>query len=89
MVTHILIGHVPIGTFSVGHDLPHYDSIAPHVTGGGEFAILYGFRRGPSDGDFAALSRKTLVSSWIKSRLNAFVHTGCSRLCPVRYRQPF
>ena len=57
-LTHILIGHVPVGAFPVGHDLPHHDSVAPHVAGGGEFAVLYGFWRRPSDWDFAALSRE-------------------------------
>lgn len=67
-ITHILIGHVPIGTFPVGHDLPHNDSVTPHVTCGGEFAILDGFWCSPSDGDLAALLGKTLVSSCSKSR---------------------
>lgn len=57
-VTHILIGHVPIGTFPVGHDLPHHDSITPHVTRRGEFAILNGFWRCPLDGDLATLFSK-------------------------------
>lgn len=31
--TYILIGHVPIWPFSIGHHLPHDDAVTPHVTG--------------------------------------------------------
>jgi len=41
--THILVGHVPVGSLAVGHDFPHDDAEAPHITGWTEVMILDGF----------------------------------------------
>lgn len=41
--THILVGHVPVGPLSVGHDFPHDDAEAPDVAGRAEVVIPDGF----------------------------------------------
>lgn len=41
--THILVGHVPVGSLAIGHDFPHDDAKAPHVAGRAEVVILDGF----------------------------------------------
>lgn len=53
--TYILIGHVPVRPLSVGHDFPHDNPIAPHITGRGEFPVLDGFWCSPSDRDLPSL----------------------------------
>lgn len=76
-VTHVLVGHIPIRPLAVGHDLPHDNAVTPHVTCRGEFPILYGFGRSPSDGDFATLYSKIQVSFWRKIECN---HTGSNTM---------
>lgn len=61
-VTHVLVGHVPIRSFPIGHDLPHDNAVTPHVTCRGEFTILYGFWRSPSHGNLPSLFSKMHVS---------------------------
>lgn len=56
--TYILIGHVPVRPLTIGHHLPHDNAIAPDIAGGGELAVLDGFRSSPADGDFAALGSR-------------------------------
>ena len=73
-VTHILIGHVPVRPFPIGHDLPHDNAITPHITCGGEFTILDGFWRGPSDGYFATLFSEMQVSGWSKDQIHYILH---------------
>lgn len=53
--TYILIGHVPVWPLSIGHHLPHDDSVTPYITGRGEFPVLDSFWCGPADGDFPTL----------------------------------
>lgn len=69
--TYILIGHVPVRPLTVGHHLPHDNAIAPDITGGGELAVLDGFRGSPADGDFAALRsrQKATRMQWDKDYL--------------------
>lgn len=45
--TYILVAHVPVGSLSVGHDLPHDDAEAPDVRGRGEAVVLDGLGSGP------------------------------------------
>lgn len=47
LVTYVLVAHVPVGSLSVGHDLPHDDAEAPDVRGGGEAVVLDGLGSGP------------------------------------------
>lgn len=54
-ISYILIAHVPVWSLSIGHDLPHDDTVAPHVTGRGELPVLDGLWRGPSDGNLPSL----------------------------------
>jgi hypothetical protein len=58
--THILIGHLPVGSLSVRHNFPHYYSIAPDITGWGELAESYCFWGSPSDWNFATLKLRKL-----------------------------
>lgn len=30
---HILVGHLPVGPFSIRNHLPHDDAITPHIAG--------------------------------------------------------
>ena len=62
---YVLIGPVPIGPLSVGHDLPADDAKAPDVAGRGEFAESYRFRRRPPDWDLATLNerKETIIIS--------------------------
>lgn len=57
--THILIGHLPVGSLPVGHDFPHDDAVAPRVTGGGELPVGDGLRCGPPNRDLTALDTQT------------------------------
>lgn len=52
---YILIGHLPVGSLSIGHYFPHHNPIAPDITGRGKFAEGYSFRSCPSDWDFPSL----------------------------------
>lgn len=47
VVTYVLVAHVPVGSLSVGHDLPHDDAEAPDVGGRGEAVVLDGLGCGP------------------------------------------
>lgn len=59
---YVLIGPVPVGTFSVGHDLPTDNAKTPDVAGRCEFTECDGFRGGPSDRNFTTLEKgKKLV----------------------------
>ena len=50
-MTHVLVVHVPVGSLSVRHHLPHDDAVTPHVAGRGELPVGYGLWSRPSDGD--------------------------------------
>lgn len=80
VATHILIGHVPVRPFPIGHDLPHDNAITPHVACRGEFTILDGFCCGPSDGYFSALFSKMQVSGWSKDQIHYILHL------PLKYQ---
>ena len=63
--TYVLVGHVPVGPFPVGHHLPHDDAVAPDVTGRGELPVLDGLWGRPADGDLPTLGSRTgTVSGW-------------------------
>lgn len=53
--TYVLIGHVPVRPLSVGHDFPHDDPIAPHITSRGELPVLDSFGCSPSDRNLPSL----------------------------------
>lgn len=57
-MSYILIAHVPVWSFSIGHDLPHDDAITPHIAGRGKLSVLDRLRRGPSDGNLPSLQIK-------------------------------
>lgn len=56
--THVLVGHVPVGSLAVGHDFPHDDAEAPHVAGRTEVVILDGFRGRPQHQALPTLERQ-------------------------------
>ena len=58
-----MIGHVPVRPLSVGHDFPHDDPVAPHITSRGELPVLDSFRCGPSDRDLPALQTQKSTAS--------------------------
>ena len=80
VVTHILIGHVPVRPFPIGHDFPHDNAVTPDITCRGEFAVLDGFWCGPSDWYFATLFSKMQVSGWSKDHIHYFLHL------PLKYQ---
>ncbi len=45
--TYILVAHIPVGSLSIGHDLPHDNAEAPDIRGRGEAVVLDGLRSGP------------------------------------------
>lgn len=51
VLTHILVGHLPVGSLSIWNHLPHDDSVTPHIAGWGELPVGYGLWSRPSDGD--------------------------------------
>lgn len=59
-VTYILVGHVPVRPFSIRHNLPHDNTVTPHVTCRGEFTVLDSFWCSPPDRDFSTLFGKTV-----------------------------
>ena len=76
--TYVLVGHVPVGSFPIGHHLPHDDTIAPDVTGRGELPVLDGFWGRPADGDLPTLgNRMRRVNGW-----EAYAHALCSQSSP-------
>lgn len=53
--THILVGHLPVGSLSIWNHLPHDDTVTPHIAGWGELPVGYGLWSRPPDGDLASL----------------------------------
>lgn len=56
--TYILVAHVPVGSLSIGHDLPHDDAEAPDIWGRGEAVVLDGLRSGPQHHTLASVLRE-------------------------------
>lgn len=56
-VTHVLVGHVPVGPLPKAQHLPHDDPVAPGVTGRGEGAERDGLGGRPADRDLPALAQ--------------------------------
>lgn len=67
LCTYILIGHLPVGSLSIRHNFPHYNSVAPDITGRGEFSKSYCFWGSPSDWNFASLKLKAHAHVYIYS----------------------
>lgn len=68
-VTHILVGHLPVGSLSVWNHLPHDDTVTPHIAGWGELPVGDGLWSCPSDGDLPSLeivhnTVNTLLTCW-------------------------
>lgn len=57
---YILVRHFPVRPLAIGHHLPHYNAVAPDVTGRCEFAEGNCFRRCPSNGDLPSLNVKEI-----------------------------
>lgn len=85
--TYILIGHLPVGPFSVWHHLPHYNPVAPHVAGWCELPVCNRLWSRPADGNLPALrqnkrtftrlhvdSKKSKREDVNSGRLNDFAH---------------
>lgn len=66
--TYILIGHVPVRPLSIGHDFPHDDSVAPHITSRGELPVLDSFRCSPSDRNLPSLWTQRATTSVREAR---------------------
>lgn len=56
-VTHILVGHLPVGSLSIWDHFPHDNTVAPHITGWGELPEGNGLWCRPSDWDLASLQK--------------------------------
>lgn len=66
--TYILIGHVPVRPLSVGHDFPHDDPVAPHITSRGELPVLDSFGCSPSDRNLPSLRTQRATTSAREAR---------------------
>lgn len=66
--TYILIGHVPVRPLSIGHDFPHDDPVAPHITSRGELPVLDSFWCSPSDRNLPSLRTQRATTSVKETR---------------------
>lgn len=66
--TYILIGHIPVRPLSVGHDFPHDDPVAPHITSRGELPVLDSFGCSPSDRNLPSLRTQRATASAREAR---------------------
>lgn len=84
-VTHILVGHLPVGSLSIWNDLPHDDTVTPHIAGWGELPVGYGLWSRPPDGDLPSLQMvhntvNTLLARWIcHPELGCLINTFVAR----------
>lgn len=67
--TYILVGHFPVWSLSVGHDLPHDNAIAPRITCRRELSVGNSFWGRPPYRDFSTLKRNRIFLSCLLSIL--------------------
>lgn len=65
--TYVLVAHVPVGSLSVGHDLPHHNAKAPDVRGWGEAVVLDGLWGGPQHHTLPSVLTGAMGGRWVES----------------------
>lgn len=55
---HLMVAHVPVGSLTKSHHLPHDNTKTPHIACGGELPIRYGLWGCPTNGNLSSLRDK-------------------------------